>query len=436
MMPRPIRRMIRFALLILAALAAGPPGCSNDHDLGPLIDPRDPAGGGAVPPVPTNIELRTFNREIIVSWSLSDSGRVEEVRTYRIYRRVPPASVPTLVDSSSGSPKTIAGIPNGQANQISVSAVLLGGLEGERSIEVGGTPGLFSIALEEGRIVTRNRTVRLDLAAPEGTRAVTIGSDPTLSEGVTRDFQTVLSWTLEGGDGAKSVHARFVDALGNRSAVVSDEIRLDTRAEILSFGFDGERERSPGDRIVFTMETGESGGAAEVEIGRGGPRRALRDDGSDPDAVSGDGIYALAYVAEASRQFLGAEMIGHFVDEAGNAAPERAAERALTVHAPPPSLELDSPASSSPQEITLTWSRAPEEAAFARYRLYRGDEPGVDSSASRRLVHETTDVSDTRATDSGLSPSRIYYYVVELVDPLGFATASNEVSGSPTANEA
>ncbi len=410
-------------------------GCSKDHDLGPAIDARDPAGGGTVPPVPTNVSLDVSNRRLIVSWELPDSDLVDQVRSYRVWRRVPPASDRVLADSAHTSPVTIQGIPNGQSNQISVSSVLKNGLEGHRSVEVSATPGLFAIVIEEGRSVTNTRNVVLELTAPEGTDAVMISSDPDLAEVVTREFLSGLTWSLTDGDGEKVVYGRYIDAEGNRSSVVSDGIRLDTIAEIRTFDFDGDAIRIPGDQILFTLDAGETGGSAEVEIGRGGPRRTLRDDGVDPDAIASDGTYTLRYEAETAQQFLGAEMLGHFSDEAGNIAPTRTASRTLTVHEPPPPLVLEPASSGFPNEISLEWSRVPEGVLFGSYRLYRAEQPGVDTLSTRRLVREITLASQTSHTDTGLEPNRVYYYNVELVDLVGVATPSNEVSATTRSND-
>ncbi len=317
----------------------------------------------------------------------------------------------------------------------SISSVLTNGMEGDRSREAMASPGLFSILVNDGGSVTGSRQVRLGLEAPTGTVAVEVGTSPDLSNAVSQSYQRTISWLLDDGDGEKLVYARFIDGEGNPSEIVSDGIRLDTVAEIAAFGFDGSEQRVPGDGIVFTLEAGEPAGVAEVEVPRGGSRLTMRDDGVAPDLTAQDGIYTLSYVAETAHQFVGAEIVGHFTDEAGNVALERVAARRLTIHAPPPALTLEQPTSADPQEITLSWSRVADGLPFASYRLYSADAPGVALDPARRLVREVASRDQTTVTDGGREPGKTLYYEVDLVDPQGFATPSNEVSGTPLHNE-
>jgi fibronectin type 3 domain-containing protein len=418
------------AAILLCLLAAG---CSKEHELAP-DNPRDPLYGGETPPVPSNVSITVGNRNVSVAWGLPDSSLAARVRIYRIYQRTGATGEQQLADSSTTSPKKISGLANGQVLSFAVSSVLDNGLEGLRSREASALPGLYTILIEDGRAVTSSREVRVGLQAPNGTIAVTLGTDPDLTNGITETYLSTLSYLLETGDGEKVLYARFTDVEGNPSEVVSDGIRLDTAAEISFFDFDGGEVRAPGDAIVFTLDAGEAGGSASVEITSGGPRRTLRDDGIDPDFEEGDGIYTLRYEAEASLQFVGAEMIGHFQDEAGNAAPTRPAVRRLTVHAAPPALTLETPTSAGPQEIGLRWSRVADAAPFASYRVYRSDHAGVAQDPERRLVRELTGREQTSYTDTGLEPGKTYHYVVELADPQGFTTPSNEVAGTPQIN--
>ncbi|MBM3285745.1 MAG: fibronectin type III domain-containing protein [Candidatus Eisenbacteria bacterium] len=432
-----MRARKRLAIVgFVVLLAAGGAGCSKEHSFDAGQNPRDPYAGGVRPPVPTGVGATVGNRRVAVSWQLPDSSVASRVRSYRVYRKDPVSGEIELADSSGTSPCAVEGLANGASAWFSVSAVLDNGLEGVRSREALATPGLYAVAIADGRPVTNARSVLVDLRGPSGTAAVTLGSAADLSGSSPVGFASRLAWTLEEGDGDKRVYARFTDADGNPSEIVGDAIRLDTRAEISDFSFSGSESRSPGEIVVFTLVAGETGGQAEVEITRGGPRRAMRDDGSAPDLAAADGVFVLAYEAESSHQFLAAEMVGHFLDEAGNEAPELAAPRLLTVHADPPAVVLETPTSAGPREITLHWSRAPEGLPFASYVVYRSESPGVATDPSRRLLQEISSRSQTSATDTGLPPESTYYYVVEVVDPLGFSTPSNEVMGRPIANDA
>jgi fibronectin type 3 domain-containing protein len=426
------QRNLVLGLILTAAVAAG---CSKDHGLSPNYSPVDPRGGADKPPVPTRLSAAVGNRSVALSWSLPDSADAATVRLYRIYKQTTLDEPASVTDSSTTSPKTLIDLTNGRTILLSVSAVLTNGLEGKRSAEVEVSPALSVVTIDGGSEVTGSRSVTLTFTGPAGATGVVLGSKSDLTDAVSLNYATTVSWTLPEGDGEKTVYARITDGLGNPSQIISDTIRLDTRAEIVSFDFEGAEVRTPGDAIVFRMDTREPLGSAEVEIPRGGTRRELRDDGVSPDQSANDGVYTLQYVAERNQQFLGGEIVGHFSDEAGNTAPERSGTRRLTVHAAPPALVLSPPASSDPQEIELEWSRAPEGVPFGSYRLYRGDAPGVADAAARRLITEVQDPSAVRHSDSGVEPGRVYYYVVELVDPLGAETPSNEVSGSAKLNQ-
>lgn len=427
-------RPARMLCLLAAWVGLGLAGCEKDHDLGPMENPRDPASGGTRPPVPIDLTAQIEDRGITLAWSLPAEAEGTAVRSYRIYRRGGTADAFTLADSAQSSPKRISGLPNGTAVLLSVSAVLVNSLEGNRSSEIAAAPGLFSIAINEGLAVTGSRSVRITSEAPLGTTAIHLSSDPLMAEAVILSYAGSVPWVLPEGDGLHTVHARFVDGAGNLSAILSDAIRLDTKAEIGGFTFDGPESRQPGDEIVFSLDAGETPGTAQAEIPRGGRRWTMRDDGVAPDAAAGDGIYTLRYPAETAVQFVGAEVVGHFQDEAGNSAPERPADRRLTIHALPPAVTLEQPSSSDPEAISLRWSRAPDAAPFASYRLWRAEVPGVDAAPERVLVREFTGRTQNEHTDGDLEPGRVYYYRVQLVDPDGFASLSNEVSGSPMSN--
>lgn len=428
-------RLTRTTHLLAALAVLLSAACSKDHDLGPTRNPRDPASGGERPPVPIDLAAEIDDRAIQLAWSLPNDATGASIRSYRIYRRAALDEAFTLADSAATSPKRISGLPNGTALLLSVSAVLENGLEGARSSEIAAAPGLFAISINEGFAVTASRSVRIASEAPLGTTAIHLSDDPQMLDAVVLSFSGSVPWVLPDGDGIHTVFARFADGAGNLSAIHSDAIRLDTKAEILSFTYEGAETRQPGDEIVFRLDAGESPGTAQAEIPRGGRRWTMRDDGIAPDAAAGDGVYSLLYPAEIAVQFVGAEIVGQFVDEAGNSAQARASNRRLTIHALPPALTLEEPGSPDAQSINLRWSRAPEATPFASYRLLRAEHSGVDTAGDRVLVRESTGRSQTEHIDSGLEPGRRYYYRVQLVDPDGFSSFSNEVSRLPLTNE-
>jgi len=86
---------------------------------------------------------------------------------------------------------------------------------------------------------------------------------------VWQNLTSNVNWELTSGDGLKTISAKFKDNQGNESnAFFSDEIVLDTRAEIDSFYLtSSESVFEPGETLHFVLETGESSGSAGVTIG-------------------------------------------------------------------------------------------------------------------------------------------------------------------------
>ena len=104
------------------------------------------------------------------------------------------------------------------------------------SLNVDGVPPTGSIAFVEGAY-TKTAAVTLKLTAADNLGIVTAmkvsNTNPADWKAVLeKPYATTLAWTLAAGDGLKTVFARFKDAAGNWSAVVSDDITLDTKAPV------------------------------------------------------------------------------------------------------------------------------------------------------------------------------------------------------------
>ena len=99
----------------------------------------------------------------------------------------------------------------------------------------GSTPGdttpptSTSVVINNGAAATTTASVTLTLGAV-GASTMIVGntSDFVGSSYVT--YTTSLAWTLTSGNGVKTVYAKFKDAAGNISGVVSDTITLDSAA--------------------------------------------------------------------------------------------------------------------------------------------------------------------------------------------------------------
>ncbi len=418
------------AIAVLATVCLGlSAACSKDHSLETAVNPRDPDHTGVRPPVPTSLQARVSNRSVELSWSLSDSSGVESVSVYRIYRAEHDAT-PVLADSTSHSPVSLSGLVNGTEYLVSVASVLSNGLEGKRSASLTVVSGVFGMQVDDGRETTRGLSVRLAMLVPDGTRGMQVANGHGLDAAPIQPFVPALAWQIPPGDGEKEIFARFIDAEGNLSLSVSDRIRLDTRADIESLTFD-PAQAAPGDHLHFRLDAGEPHGQAGVSLGTGGRRLDLRDDGFAGDAAADDGIYALDYTVPQDLALVDVLVTGDFTDEAGNAAPSLPAPVRLTVRNDPPAVTLDPIVSPAAGELALSWSAASDAGRFFAYRLFRAEEPGVDTSSARVQVREITARSSTTYTDTNLDPNRTYYYRVTVVDLNGRTSSSNEEAGRP-----
>ncbi|MFL5805200.1 MAG: hypothetical protein ACJ8CR_26100 [Roseiflexaceae bacterium] len=86
-----------------------------------------------------------------------------------------------------------------------------------------------SVAINNGAAYTTNRTITLALTASDsgtGVRQMYL-SDGVMSSGWI-SYTTSAAWALAGGDGNKTITARFRDAAGNVSALATAAIVLDT----------------------------------------------------------------------------------------------------------------------------------------------------------------------------------------------------------------
>lgn len=421
-------RMRTIAILATICLGLGA-GCSRDHSLETVVNPRDPELTGIRPPVPTSLHARVGNRRVEIAWGLTDSSHVNSVRTYRVYR-AERDSTPVLSDSTSRPPVNLSGLVNGTEYRVTVASVLTNGLEGKRSASLAVVPGVFGLQVDEDREVTRDPSVHLAMLAPAGARGLQVANESSLDAAPIQPFVFNLTWQLPPGDGEKEVFARIIDAEGNLSLSVSDKIRLDTRADITSLTFDPVRV-GPGDQLHFRLDAGEAHGKARVSLGTGGRRLDLRDDGLAGDATADDGVYSLAYTVPPDLALVDVLVTGDFTDQAGNDAPSLPAPVRLTVRNDPPAVTLEPIVSPAPGELYLSWSEVSDVGRFSAYRIFRAETPGVDTSSARVQVREITGRSSTTHTDTNLDPNRTYYYRVTVVDPNGRTSSSNEEAGRP-----
>jgi len=422
--PRPRARTIALspalspALFLASLLLAASIGCSKDHSLDSVRNPRDPGQGGMVPTTATNLSARVANRSVTLNWALKDSSQAGEVRQYYVYRRDPQAE-PVLADSVSLPPATLSGLDNGSVYRFSVSVVLVNGLEGERSPEIIASPASYGLQIEGGLAKVTSSNVRIGLLTPEGATGVRLSNTPDVESAPLQPISTSVNWQLLPGEGDRTVYAQFEDQQGNASGVVSDMVTVDSHAVIQTLTFE-PAVAAPGEVIQFRMETGEAFGEATVRLGANGRELRLLDQGG--------GLYTLDYVVEEDLLLVEGVVTGTFTDEAGNQASPRTGGT-LTIAGTLAPVTLHA-SGSTEESVLLSFSQS-LSPAFAEYRIYRDYDGDQDNETGWRLLDTITRASSTTYEDTtDLEEGHVYTYMVRVVDDFGHTADSNTTTGS------
>jgi malectin (di-glucose binding ER protein)/fibronectin type III domain protein len=112
-------------------------------------------------------------------------------------------------------------------------------------------------------------------------------------------------------------------------------------------------------------------------------------------------------------------------------APDRGAAQSAAVSCSAPSAPASlAAAATSSSQINLSWNAAQANCPVS-YSVFRSTTNGFTPSASNQIA---SGVSSTSYSDTGLSASTTYYYLVEAVDSAGPSAASNQASATTSAS--
>ena len=401
---------------------------SCDHKISTKFDPNDTT---LAPKAPTNIRVSVNDNMLTLTWDASASGSISRYFIYRSF--IDPDSV-ELYDSTSTASYTDDGVQNGIRYYYKITALSSSNLEGFKSVVVTAIPGVFSININNEAEYTNSRSVTVRSTVPSQTSHIKLSNSTDFSQSKWQTLSTTVSWELTAGDGVKTVYAQFKDSEGNESAAVfSDDITLDTRAQISAFTLTpGGSLFEPGDNLHFSLTAGETGGSASVVIS-GVETVDLYDNGSNGDAIAEDGIYELDYVIGPDIEVSDALVTANFEDRANNDAPSYKLSYRVTISVAPEAAVL-SVISAEEDQIQLSWT-AKSISDFNQYRLYRATGSGVDETS--KLVTTITNQNTNSYTDSdNLEPNTLYYYKLYTYDDSGLKSASNEVNKRTLVNTA
>ncbi|MFH1865227.1 MAG: fibronectin type III domain-containing protein, partial [Candidatus Eisenbacteria bacterium] len=318
-----MKRYITGAALFLAVLT-GLSGCLESMEIPGHSNPLDPSNPNTFSPEPdrpTGLTAVISDRLVELTWSVGNASAIEHYRVYRWEVEDEDEEDYELLDTTTEMEYADGDVRNGQGYYYKVSGVNGLGLEGVASRDVLVIPRVFGVTINQGTPKTSSRSVTLRMSASAGTDIMQVSNAADMSDAQWEPYQSTRTWSLEAGDGQKTVYARFRDSADNESAIVSDTIELDTRAVIESVTEDsGGEDLSTGDVIHFTLTAGELHGDAAVDLGSVVPGIALYDDGTGGDAVPDDGVYERDYTVEQGVEVVNGPVIGTFRDEAGNQA--------------------------------------------------------------------------------------------------------------------
>jgi len=408
----------RHALLLGLLLCS----CFESPEQPQLDNPFDPSNGAGLP-IPDSLSVLVGNNAVRLSWGLPDGQTAAEFAVYR--QRLDVSEAEVLLGRVTPRSYLDSGVRNGRTYAYRVSAGRNGKF-GTPSEPVQASPGVFSLVIADDAPKTRNRNVGVTLIAASSVAAVRLYEDPdSAATAVWRQPVSPASWTFRSAeDGSKTVYGVFRLQDGSETLPVFDNIVLDTHATIRTTGFTGSENRAPGDMVHFTLDAGESGGTARVDVAGLVTGLELFDNGTGGDAAADNGIYERNWVLPAGSSVTGARITGQFSDDVANVATPFPSPQSLTVHESPdpvtllPLLFAEPPAAAA---ITVRWSQS-QAADFAAYQIFRSDSAPVDST--ERQVGSITARSTVQLPDTDVIEGHHYCYRVYVLTTSGLQTGS------------
>ena len=414
----------RLWLVLLVTFASLVGACFEDPQPPSYDNPFDPRNGQGLP-IPDSLVVYVGNNAVRLLWGLPEGESADEFAVFR--QRLDVTEDEQLLTRVRTRSFLDSGVRNGRTYAYRIAAGRDGRF-GTRSQTIEARPGAFSIVINDDAPKTRSRTVTITLTATSGD-AVRLYADPdSAASAPWRRATATLGWSLEPGDGDKTVYGvlRLLD--GSETLPAFDTIVLDTRATIDSVGFEGQSTRRPGELLHFFLDAGEPGGTASIEVSGLFSALALFDDGGHGDRTAGDGVYERDYTIPSGRSVVNATVTGQFADDIGNVAASRIADRPISVVVSPTPVTLVKPAllavPPAAAAVTVRWTQA-EATEFSAYQVFRSETAGVDSS-SRQIRSEPTR-NTLQYTDTDVVEGRQYYYRVYVLATTGMQSGSDTV---------
>ncbi len=354
--------------------------------------------------IPINLEAVVDDSTITLSWELTDSS---EAALFRVYASESEEGEYLLRDSTTEFSITLCGLLLNRPAFLKVTTVTASGVESQASAEVSATPAHFSININDNSEYTRERDVQVRINSGVSAQYVQISEQIDFGDAVWESFGASKSFELSEDDGVKTVYVRLQFADGSATGQpLSDDITLDTYAEIETFAFYLDTILAVDSVTTFRMQTGEVGGEASCSFGTE-RNLELFDDGTNGDAVADDAMYTLEYTVPFGAYAFDEVVTGSFTDEAGNSADKVTAETLMNINMPPEAVELAVSFGVNESTVVFTWSTS-TETDFESYRLMKVA-PSV-----KTLMIATSSSTNRFEMSSPSTPSSYFIYVYDL----------------------
>lgn len=261
-----------------------------------------------------------------------------------------------------------------------------------------------TILINGGAAYTSSASVTLTLSCSDGGTGCSqmqISNDGT-TWSTLESFVTTKSWTLSGGQGSKTVYARYRDVAGNTSTNYTDTISLDSTAPALSSIVTSGLSNNS---VTITWTTNESS-SSQVEFG------------ATTTYGSSSPLYNNSVTSHSvTLNNLSATTTYHFrvksTDAAGNLA--TSGDYTFTTATPPdttaPVISSVAAGNITTTGVTITWTT--NESSTSKIEYGTSQTYGSQSNVDNTLVTTHTVVL------SGLTPNTIYYFRVISSDQAG-----------------
>jgi len=284
-----------------------------------------------------------------------------------------------------------------------------------------------SIIINDGDEWTNRSSVKLTLTYYDyfsGVSQVRYSNDGVWDDEIWEPPSPTRDWTLEGGDGSRTVYYQLMDSVGWLSNTYSDSIRLDTTppSAIIAFPSEGQ--------LFNTAEIFAIGGASD-NLGVG--RVDVRVNRGPWQVATG----TLSWYAEVGLTQGSIRIEARALDMASNPSPIACANVTyIPIHPEPPRITESFLSGRGSENLTVIWSLSPDDgsglSSVVRYDVYRGNAFSNDGSGYSLIASVPNGTSLFVDALRGEGDPSNYFYQVFAVDMNGNVTCGMDQAGKFT----